>query len=272
VIAPAWAPDAAFTRITEALADGGRRVTGNGRQRYCQCPGPLHAHDDRRPSLSVTEGESRVLIRCHAGCDTDDILAALGLARADLFDEPRQRSPGGGWTPWRERCSCQPIARYPYLDENGVLLFEVVRGEHKEFSQRRPDPESRSGWRWSLTGVRRVLYRLPEVLAAPAAACIWIAEGEADVHELERAGEIATTNPGGTGGGWRPEYTPALKDRDVLVVADRDEKGRAHAATVAAAVEEVARSCWIVEAASGKDARDHLLGGHTVHEFVWWAR
>ena len=30
-------------------------------------------------------------------------------------------------------------ARYPYSDEHGTLLYEVVRFEPKSFAQRRPD-------------------------------------------------------------------------------------------------------------------------------------
>src|ERR1039457_2174024 len=80
-IAPAavtdgWtAASSSFTRLIEALERHGSRVTGNGRQRKAQCP----AHDDSDPSLSITDGEARVLVKCHAGCDTDDVLAALGL-------------------------------------------------------------------------------------------------------------------------------------------------------------------------------------------------
>src|SRR5215469_18214181 len=76
---------AAFDRLITALEDHGQRVNGGGRQRSAQCP----AHEDRSPSLSITNAESRVLVRCHAGCDTDDVLAGLGLTRADLFNQTR---------------------------------------------------------------------------------------------------------------------------------------------------------------------------------------
>ena len=51
------------------------------------CP----AHGDERSSLSVTDGEDgRVLLHCFAGCDVNDIVAALGLELSDLF--PRKRT------------------------------------------------------------------------------------------------------------------------------------------------------------------------------------
>ena len=47
-----------------------------------KCP----AHDDRDPSLSIREGsDGRALIKCHAGCQTNDILAAIDLKPRDLF-------------------------------------------------------------------------------------------------------------------------------------------------------------------------------------------
>jgi hypothetical protein len=261
-VSDGYAASSAFTRLIEALERNGSRVTGNGRQRKAQCP----AHDDRNPSLSITDGEARVLVRCHAGCDIDDVLAVLGLRRADLFDEPGEHQPRDtdDWTP-----AGPAIAVYSYTDEIGEILFQVCRTAGKQFPQRRPDPSSRSGWRWKLEGTRRVLYRLPAVLAAPDSACIWIAEGEKDVHALEAAGEIGTCSPGGAGK-WRQEYADALAGRHVLIVADRDDPGRDHAWDVLTSVRPVARFAWIVQAAAGKDAADHLAAGYGAPDFVWW--
>jgi len=259
-----WAAGSAFTRLIEALERHGQRVTGMGRQRKTHCPVP--AHEDRNPSLSITDGESRVLVRCHAGCDTDDLLAAVGLARRDLFDEPGRPQDR---TPRRRE-----VAEYLYTDRHGEVLFAKVRYEPKSFAVKRPD--GRGGWRWGLEpDTPRVLYRLPRVLAAQPADCIWIVEGEKDANALEAAGEIATCNfDGASKDGhrpkWHPEYSQVLAGRDVLIVADRDDEGRAHAWQVFTSVRPVARSAWIVQAAAGKDAADHLAAGLGVCDFVWW--
>lgn len=64
-----------------AAPAGGRKVGG---QHLLRCP----AHDDRRPSLAVRElDDGRLLVRCYAGCATEDILAALDLGFADLYPE-----------------------------------------------------------------------------------------------------------------------------------------------------------------------------------------
>jgi len=53
-----------------------------GRGWIAKCP----AHNDREPSLSINKGaDHRVLIKCQAGCSTDDVLAALGITYRHLF-------------------------------------------------------------------------------------------------------------------------------------------------------------------------------------------
>jgi putative DNA primase/helicase len=54
------------------------------------------------------------------------------------------------------------VKTYDYCDENGELLYQVCRFEPKDFRPRRPDGK------FTLEGVRRVLYRLPELLKAVA--------------------------------------------------------------------------------------------------------
>src|SRR5262249_10930488 len=70
----------------------------SGKDWMMKCP----AHDDRRASLSISEGRGgRVLLKCFAGCTFDQIVAAAGLTTEDLFPESahRQRDNGAGSTP-----------------------------------------------------------------------------------------------------------------------------------------------------------------------------
>lgn len=58
--------------------------TGQGRW-IARCP----AHDDRNPSLAITEkADGMVLVKCFSGCGIDAITAAAGIEMADLFPEP----------------------------------------------------------------------------------------------------------------------------------------------------------------------------------------
>jgi hypothetical protein len=60
-----------------------------------RCP----AHEDRSPSLSFAEGaDGRVVLFCHAGCEPEAVVRALGLSWSDLFPNgsrhaPRARQP-----------------------------------------------------------------------------------------------------------------------------------------------------------------------------------
>ena len=146
---------------------------------------------------------------------------AIEWLRAEGFDveEPRQHA------------GRRIVANYPYRDEHGKLLFEVCRFEPKDFRQRAPD--GAGGWRWSLKGVRRVLYRLPELVAASADTTVFLVEGEKDAERLASLDLIATTCPGGANK-WRPEYTEALAGRKVVILPDNDPAGAEHAEIVKA--------------------------------------
>lgn len=225
-------------------------VKRDGESWAARCP----AHEDRTPSLSVREGrDGRVLVHCHAGCDVQAITTALGMRPRDLFADSDRHT--------RDEIA----ATYDYTDERGNILYQVVRFLPKGFRQRRPD--GAGGWTWSLNGVRRVLYRLPEILAGVAAGKrVWIAEGERDCESLRARGHVATTNPGGAGK-WRREYGEALRGADVVIVADKDEPGRAHARAVAHALRDVAKRMVVIEAAEGKDATDHFAAGKLERDF-----
>jgi 5S rRNA maturation endonuclease (ribonuclease M5) len=197
---------------------------------------------------------------CKAGCESADILAKLGLTWETLCS-PREDESRGEWTP-----NGEAIAIYDYRDEAGKLLFQVCRTADKKFSQRVPDATRKSGYRWSLEDTRRVLYRLPKVVeAVKDGEIIYVVEGEKDVHSLERIGIVATCNSGGTGGGWRDEYSDALRGAVVMIIADKDKSGQAHARKVMASLKGIAAAIEIHEAAGDlKDVTEHLAAGHTL--------
>lgn len=168
---------------------------------------------------------------------------------------PRPRpTNGGGDNPARI------VETYPYTDEQGVLLFEVVRLEPKDFRQRAPD--GAGGWTWKTKGIRRPIFRLQQVqVAAAAGVPIWVVEGEKDVIALESAGAVATCNPGGAGKGkWLLEHSLALSGaKAVYIVGDKDEPGRAHAQGVARSLAGMVGETRILEAIHGKDAAEALV-------------
>jgi hypothetical protein len=78
------------------------------------------------------------------------------------------------------------VARHPYEDENGALLYQFQRFEPKKIRPRRPD--GKGGWIYNL-GKVRVLYRLPQLISAVKAdETIFVCEGEKDVDRLRSLG------------------------------------------------------------------------------------
>jgi putative DNA primase/helicase len=238
----------ALRRVEDALE---RHGCGPGRNGAWKCP----AHNDRNPSLSLSQGEVGALIHCHSGCDLGAILEALGLEKRDLFDAPEDRE--------RTRI----VTTYDYTSESGELLHQVVRFEPKGFRQRRPD--GAGGWIWNVQGVQLVPYHLPEIIAAVAADDpIVICEGEKDADRVRSLGLAATCNPMGAGK-WRDEYAEYFRGAtDVRVVADRDEPGRKHATAIARSLRAVGATVRVLEPIVGKDVSDHLDAGRTLAELV----
>lgn len=192
------------------------------------CP----AHDDRNPSLAIHLNDKGVALYCFAGCPTTNVLQALGLTMRDLFPDFYERQQNPTPYPPKRVETRREVAVYDYRDEQGTVLYQVVRFDPKGFAQRRPDPQRPGKWLWGLVDTRRVLYKLPEILSRPQEGVV-IVEGEKDVEALFALGLLATCNQGGTGMSWRDDYSKFLVGRRVVVVPDNDPAGLDHADLVA---------------------------------------
>ncbi|MEE8484983.1 MAG: AAA family ATPase [Acidimicrobiia bacterium] len=241
----------AFTRVVDALRTAGCDPRTDDSQGSALCP----AHDDHNPSLSLAAAEESVLINCHAGCTTEAIVEALGLSVADLFDIPEPTVDG------------LPVAmsEYIYRDETGDPLFRVVRSYPKEFRQHRWNGE---GWDSTLGDARRVLYRLPDLIAGIAAGgWVFVVEGEKDAERLIAEGFIATTIAmGANPGNWDRTETAVLDGAYVAVIADNDPQGRGYASHVANSLTNRAAEVRMIQLsglADGGDVSDWLDNGGT---------
>lgn len=241
----------AFEKVTDALrmAGSSQRHGGNW-----NCPTGAHSNGDAHPSLHVTSNGSGVGLYCHTGCATEDILSALDMKKAELFDEVLEHLPP---------------KYYHYTDEHGEVLFAKLRYVPKRFSIKHPVP---GGWEDGIpTGTSRVLYRLPELLAAISKGeRVYLVEGEKDADRIAAEGFCATTNFDGAGK-WRPEWGEYLAGADLIIIADRDEPGEKHARRNAETLKGKCRSVKVVQSrAEGKgfDVSDHLDAGFTMDELV----
>ena len=243
----------------------GHTAGWKGNKLSTRCP----AHDDKNPSLAITEGkEGRVLLTCHANCTIESVCESVGLKLSDLMparpstqEEARAHSPG------------KETAVYPYVNKQGEVLFEVVRYTPKGFRQRRPDTAHPGRYIWSLGDVRRVPFRLTEVIrAGSASGLVVIMEGEKDVINLAEWGFCATCNAGGAGK-WTEENTGCLGSAEVVIIPDNDDAGRAHAEKVFHSVTEHGNPAWILHLPTVKgekpikDFTDWQAAGGTKNEF-----
>jgi len=207
------------------------------------CP----AHDDHTPSLRISEGaEGRALLTCRAGCTLDSIVSALGIKKGDLFEGG---NGAGKPAPAQPRRFGKPVFYYDYTDEQGHVLYRIERDEQKNFRQRKPshlEPPA-DPWISNVDGVRRVPYRLPEVMSARALGVrIHIVEGEKDAERLIALGLVATTNAGGAGK-WTEELSAYIEGaKDVAILADNDQPGQKHAEQIAAQLRGKVRALRVV--------------------------
>lgn len=203
-----------------------------------RCP----AHNDNKNSLSLKDGgNGKALFNCFAGCSYQDIIGALGIPT------------NGGESQKRFE------AIYNYTDETGTVLYQNVRYEGKDFRWRHLDRNGREVW--NLNNVRRIPYRLPDLLSLPTHYDFVLAEGEKDADSLREKGLIATNHKN-----WQSEFNYLLKGRKVIIFQDHDRPGVKNAEKVAQVIFHDAKAVKIVDCFAGeplpdkhgKDVSDYL--------------
>jgi hypothetical protein len=196
----------------------------------CRCP----AHEDRKASLGIRQGEGgRILFKCQRGCETEAILAKVGIKFSDVMGQ--NGNPNGSQPPPRSPV----VARYAYTDERGRLVATKCRRADKTFFWVRPDDQT------GLGGIKPPLFGLPRLLKTNLGDVVLVVEGEKDCLTAWNAGLMATTNADGAAQDgaapkWQGRYSQWLAEhlpgRRFRVVPDNDEPGWAHARFVAASL------------------------------------
>jgi len=89
------APQEVYT--ARQIAEMCGNVKQSGQEWLVSCPNPTHGkgRGDRSRSLEIRDsGDGRILMKCFAGCENDEIVRALGLTMSNLFVDdtrPAQR-------------------------------------------------------------------------------------------------------------------------------------------------------------------------------------
>jgi hypothetical protein len=215
----------AYERVLDKLRDLGH-VTENHDSARAKCP----AHNGTSStSLAIRSIDGSVLICCHAGCETVDVLAALKLQMRDLYDERNG-------------------AEYVYPDGRRVHRYA-----------------NKKGFRQSGNTKGQALFHADRIGDADT---VYVPEGEKDVLAAESVGAVAVCSAMGAGKAHKFDWSP-LAGKHVVVVADCDEPGRKHAHQIVELLADIAASVAVAEAAVGKDLADHIAAGHTLDELVY---
>ena len=243
---------AALARLRELLAARGT-IKDTPKGFLACCP----AHDDSSPSLNVDQGEKGALLQCRSGgCSTESIVEALGLTRAQLFDEQkgerqeetkskpkaREEKSGRGFaTPnaardwWQGTRPKDSVSMFVYTHADSSTAFVVLRADPPADEK----PKRKKGFlqflleqgQWvsgTPTG-KRPLYLLRELLAADPVEPVLLVEGEKKAELLTRLGFFATTSPMGAKNADKADWS-SLRERRVVAFADNDEAGRSYIA------------------------------------------
>ena len=228
----------------------------------CKCPN----HNDKKPSLTITDTPDKILIHCHAGCSNIDILGKLGLKMTDLFkgDKPM--------TTWQEKVESskgEPItAIYNYTDENGKYLYTKFRTPSIKGCYGIVNDDG-TYFKYGLNGIDKTLYNLPETVEAiKTGKPIYFVEGEKDVETLTRLGLPATTCGGAKE--WKKRFADIFAGATVIILPDNDEAGRGLNNQVAADLMGVAKKVVSIptSAAEKGDITDYLAEGHTKDDLL----
>lgn len=198
--------------IGRVMESYGLQLTKKGKEHFTLCP----FHNDHTPSMRVNfDNQMFYCDPCQVGGSVIDFVM---MKEKISTAEAMKKLGGTDNEPPKNR---KIIAEYDYQDEQGTTLYRVLRFDPKDFRQCRIENGKTV---WNLEGVRRVLYRLPEIVQAKE---VCITEGEKDVATLSGLGFVSTCNCGGAGK-WLQAYTETLNGKDVVIIPDNDEAGEKH--------------------------------------------
>jgi len=252
-------PQPSTESILEAVKALGKKVTPLTPTSWAaQCP----AHEDRKPSLTITDGGDKCLMHCHGGCSNNDILGVLALQPRDMFNKDTA-ADDLSWIVPQPRplptTETHDEDAYVYQDAKGAIVGRVLRKPGKKFTQQAFNDGQ---WLPSLNGVKLPLYNLVALLARKDET-VYLVEGEKDANTLMVLGHLAITNAGGVNG-WRPDMTEHLTGRTVVIIADNDKPGLERAQRLLDDIATVAASVTAYKSDLGKDITDHIHAGGTI--------
>ncbi len=254
----------------------GLRSTADGHQAHCPC------HDDKTPSLSISEKDGKVLVRCHAGCSQKTLVQhfkdagvwpGTGKGKQELPPIPKAEI--------KQLQQCLTDKQRAHLRNSRCLSDEVIDRYQLGLHERRvtipvldASGQCRNIRRWLDPGLRKngaakmlswekgrgqpMLYPVDQLKDSR----LCLVEGELDALALISHGIPALTLTAGVTT-WPAQLADGFHGKDVTIICDNDEPGlkgaklRARSLSSAGAVVRVA--VWPEDRGTGHDVTDELL-------------
>jgi hypothetical protein len=124
------------------------------------------------------------------------------------------------------------VTRYLYHAADGHVSYAKARVDKSDQKYQYQHYDGQR-WRAGRNGAAAIPYRLPELIAAPEGAAIYMAEGEKHADKLAGWGLVATSLKD-----WHRNFGKYVKGRTVVILPDNDEPGEKQAADAARLVRE----------------------------------
>jgi len=119
--------------ITELLSRLDKVKSKGTNKWVAACP----AHNDKTPSLAITDINGKILINCFSGCHAIDIVQSVGLDMCDLFPEGGQSDFKGFIQLQREIATKKLNSESNAIEDERVVLklAESMRAKGQKLSQ-----------------------------------------------------------------------------------------------------------------------------------------
>lgn len=218
-------------------------VKGRDGKYMARCP----HHGDSTPSLSVSLGkDNKILLKCFAGCTTEDIVRSMGLEMKDLFAEV---TPGTAFPVYEEPQHKQSATEKPKKEAE----YLYAGGQLKKIKYRRSDgskyctwlhKDADGSWAKGRNNIAPGLYCCHQLDNAES---LFIVEGEKDVENMAKAGMVAVSLPDGSQSKWEAAYEKILSGKKIAILPDNDAPGMKYAQMCAEKLYGVAAELWVLD-------------------------
>ena len=209
-----------------------------------RCP----CHEDSKNSLSIGLSErGNILMYCHAGCRTEDILEAKGLTMRDLYNGETETAHVKQYNNNFDFSNVE--AEYYYGGDSSTASIRKRRDKNKNFIWEHRD--FAGNWKPGRNNAPHELYK-----AGTEEDIVIVVEGEKDADNLSKLGFYCVSSENGagansTGKKWYKEYSNELQGKTVYIIADQDDIGRTFADTVEAELQGIAASVTQIDLSAG---------------------